>query len=351
MEPVTHFLTGGCLGRAGFNRYSKWATATMVLAAEAPDLDVFYSWFAGPEKLFSHRGYTHTLVGAPFVAAVVVAFMYGLYRWRRRKKPDMEVPRWGVLYGLALIAALSHILLDYTNNYGVVPFMPFSYKWISGDIVFIYEPLIWVFLIAGLLLPALFGLINQEVGYRKPKFRGRGGAIAALVLMVSLWGLRDYEHRRALDALNAATYRGQDPISISAFPYPTNPFKWYGVAETPDFFDVMNIDSTSERLNPDRLERIYYKPPETPVTIAAKSSPMGQRYLWWAKYPYTETEDEYGPDNRIVGYKVHFFDMRFRYPGRTQPPLGAWVELDPQYRVTAMGFREKNPQAGRLRAP
>ena len=36
MEPVTHFLTGACLGRSGFNRKTAYATLAMTLAAEAP---------------------------------------------------------------------------------------------------------------------------------------------------------------------------------------------------------------------------------------------------------------------------------------------------------------------------
>ncbi len=351
MEPVTHFLTGACMGRAGFNRYSKWATATMVLAAEAPDIDVFYSFFNRVRGFEFHRNYTHTFVGVPVVAAAVVGFLYGLYRWRRRKHPEMETPRWGVLYGLAVLAGLSHILLDFTNNYGVVPFMPFSYRWISWDIVFIFEPLLWLFLIGGLVLPALFGLVTQEVGYRKPKYRGRKGAITALVLMVALWGVRDFEHRRALAAMDAVTYRGEDAISLSAYPYPTNFLKWYGVAETTNFYEVMNVDASTGAVDPDRMARVYYKPQQTPVVEAAERSLMGRIYLWWAKYPMMETEIEAGPGDRVEGYVVHFSDMRFRYPGRQRSALGAWVELDSNLRVVGMGFRERQPQVGRLRAP
>ena len=42
MEPVTHFLTGACLARSGFNRRTAYATLAMTLAAEAPDMDVFW---------------------------------------------------------------------------------------------------------------------------------------------------------------------------------------------------------------------------------------------------------------------------------------------------------------------
>ena len=47
MEPVTHFLTGACIGRAGFNRKTAYATLAAVLAAEAADLDILWG-FARP---------------------------------------------------------------------------------------------------------------------------------------------------------------------------------------------------------------------------------------------------------------------------------------------------------------
>ena len=73
MEPVTHFLTGACLGRAGFNRKTAYATLAAVLAAEAADLDIVCG-LAGPvEELKHHRGITHTFVAVPVVAGVVVA--------------------------------------------------------------------------------------------------------------------------------------------------------------------------------------------------------------------------------------------------------------------------------------
>ena len=51
--------------------------------------------------------------------------------------------------------ALRHILLDFTNNYGVRPFWPFFEKWYSWDIVFIVEPLLLILLIGGLVVPGL----------------------------------------------------------------------------------------------------------------------------------------------------------------------------------------------------
>src|SRR5271163_900378 len=90
MEPVTHFLTGACLARAAFNRRTAYATLAMTLAAEAPDLDVLWA-FRGPvEALQHHRGITHTLLGAPFVALAVTGTVYLWHRFKRSRVPQVR---------------------------------------------------------------------------------------------------------------------------------------------------------------------------------------------------------------------------------------------------------------------
>ena len=96
MEPVTHFLTGACLGRSGFNRKTAYATLAMTLAAEAPDLDMLWG-FRGPvAELQHHRGWTHTLVGAPVVALATVALVWVLHR-HSAGRSRLIPPRWGWL--------------------------------------------------------------------------------------------------------------------------------------------------------------------------------------------------------------------------------------------------------------
>ena len=338
MEPITHFLTGACLGRAGFNRKTALATATMTLAAEAPDLDVL-GQFRGPVFGFAHhRGFTHSFLGLLLVCALVVGFMYGVWRLRGRKTRDPNLPpRWGLLFLFAYIAGLSHILLDYTNNYGVRPFWPFWEKWYSWDIVFIVEPLLYLFLILGLIVPALVALVNEEIGAREKGPRGRTAAIVALICVVLLYGLRDYEHRRAVHALEARTYRDELPVRASAYPTWVNPFHWYGVVETRDFFALAPVDSRIPVVDPDDQLDLRYKPEETPITLAAKQSYLGRVYLDWAQYPITETEAI--PD----GHLVHFEDLRFVNPWRRggHTPLSAGVELDDRLRVVADIFGQR----------
>jgi inner membrane protein len=338
LEPVTHFLTGACLGRAGFNRQTALATVTMTLAAEAPDLDVL-SRFGGPAFGFAHhRGFTHSFLGVPIDAAVVVGFVYLIWRvlGRKVKNPNLP-PRWGLLYFYACLAGLSHILLDFTNNYGIRPFWPFSERWYSWDIVFIFEPIMFSMLLLGLLVPSFFALIDREIGARNRGPRGRFTAVLALAGVVFMWGLRDFEHRRAVTALASRTYQGAEPLRVSAFPALTDPFFWYGVVETPAFFALAPVNSSESDVDPDGHLSIRYKPEETPITLAAKKSYLGRVYLDWAQYPITETETLPSPEN---GYIVNFQDLRFvQLPSplsrrsETRRALGAGVELDKNLNV------------------
>lgn len=344
MEPLTHFLTGACISRAGLNRKTALATVTLVLAAEAPDLDVLGYLHGQVYGFAHHRGITHTLVGVPMMAALVIVVVWAVHSLRHWRRKPANPPRWGLLFWFACIGGLSHILLDFTNNYGVRPFSPFYPRWYSWDIVFIIEPVLWAILLAGLVLPALFALIHEEIGVKKGRRRGRVGALLALAGMLAVWGIRDFEHRHALAAMQARLYDGVVPVRMSAYPYPANPFKWMGVVETRNFFQTMHVDSLAPDVDPDNEAKTYYKPEETPVTLAAKKSYLGQVYLDWAHYPLTETEKLENP----AGYMVRFFDLRFMYPERRERPLSSRVVLNDKLQVVGeyMGFRRQTDRSG-----
>ncbi len=325
------------MGRAGLNRKTALATLTLTLAAEAPDLDVLGSFRGSAFGFAHHRGFTHSFVGVPLDALAVVGFVYLIWRLRGRKIKDPKLrPRWGLLFLYACLAGLSHILLDFTNNYGVRPFWPFSEKWYSWDIVFIVEPVMLVFLFLGLVVPSFFSLIDKEIGARSRGPRGRVAATLALAGIILLWGLRDYEHRRAVNALEARTYNAADPLRVSAYPKWVDPFHWEGVVETPAFFALAPVDSLGPEVDPEGRLEIRYKPEETPVTLAAKNSYVGRVFLDWAQYPITETETLQPPQQ---GFIVLFQDLRYAgiprsltaRPGRGG--LSKAVELDPNLRV------------------
>ena len=325
------------MGRAGLNRKTALATLTLTLAAEAPDVDVIGRFWGRAFGFEHHRGFTHSLLGTLIDAVVVVAFVYVIWRLRGRRTNDPKLPpRWGILFFYACLAGLSHILLDFTNNYGVRPFWPFSEKWYSWDIVFIVEPVMLGLLILGLIVPAVFSLIDREVGARSRGPRGRLAAVVALIGVVLNWGLRDFEHRRAVNALEARTYNGVDPLRVSAYPTMANPFQWYGVVETPAFFVLAPVDALEPEVDPEGRMDVRYKPEETPITLAAKRSYAGRAFLDWAQYPIAETEILEPPEQ---GYIVHFQDLRYvQIPNalrgdRGRRVLGVGVKLDKNLQV------------------
>jgi inner membrane protein len=327
MEPVTHLLTGACLARAGCNRKAAYATVTMVVAAQLPDIDTLWGLRGPVEGFTRHRGITHTLLGVPFEAAILVGAVYGVHVWRAKRyaarvaafrsdghtklRPLTKVPaRWGVLYGFALLALLSHLLLDYTNNYGLRPFFPFDDRWYAGSIVFIFDPLIFGLLVAALVLPSLFGLVSSEVGAKRQLFRGQGLAIAALLGILAVWSFRAVEHNRAVELAMVQTYAyvptvptptsevpdmGRPDVSpdvapvylqaqrVLASPDPLSPFHWSVVTDFGPVYQLAEVDVRNGAVTPQQTT--YPRPDRGASVLRAEASPLGRAYIDWSPMP------------------------------------------------------------------
>jgi inner membrane protein len=324
MEPVTHFLTGACIGRAGLNRRTAYATLAATLAAEAPDLDVLWG-VAGPVASFAHhRGITHTLIAAPVMAGIVTGFVWILdrYLFSRRKHIRIQQPiSWLWVWISAFIAHFSHILLDWTNNYGVRPFFPFNAHWYSGDLVFIAEPILWALLLIALIFPSILALTDREVGDRRTKFRGRGWAIAALTGMLILWCFRWAEHGAARNLIENAQVTPTPAKRIALEPYPMNPWRWHAILETDTTWQTAEINThTGAVVSDPRIDSLF-KPAHTSATQAAKSTPLGRAYLDWSSWPVvrdfgpTPVPGQPAPDfpSTRQWSSIEFSDLRFAY--------------------------------------
>jgi inner membrane protein len=77
VDNLAHSLTGVVLARAGFNRVAPRATLTLLLAVNAPDIDIVTWAWGSLGYLRHHRGFTHSLAGAPRVAARVALAVLG----------------------------------------------------------------------------------------------------------------------------------------------------------------------------------------------------------------------------------------------------------------------------------
>jgi inner membrane protein len=350
------------LGRAGFNRKTAYATLAAVLAAEAADLDILWGLRGPVDELKHHRGITHTFWAVPVIAGVVVGAVALLHLWREKRRHRRDAPassgdallqdskapsapptalHWGWLYLTACVAALSHILLDWTNNYGVRPFFPLNPHWYAGSFMFIVEPILYGIFFLAFTIPWLLGLADREIGARRTQFRGQSWAIFALVAMLILGCVRWAEHAQAL-AMLANTNVALEPANrAAAEPYPVNPFRWHAILETPDFYETAEINTWTDYIDSDSQRDVLYKPVDTPAVEAAKRTPLGQVYLDWGTWAVVRDvgqEPAPGMDppkllpNR-TWTTVEFTDLRFDYPflgTRDQPArsaLSGWVYI------------------------
>jgi len=214
-------------------------------------------------------------------------------------------------------------------------------------------------LIIGLAAPSLFGLIAGEIGARKPAFRGRGWAIFALVLIVSMWGLREFEHNAALQLATGGDYgpapTAEDPnpvvpqiVRMTVSPYPVNPFRWHAVIETPDYYQLATVDTLANTVATSPSRDIVPKPPTTLFTLVAKRSWLGEVYLDWSSFPIVEDIGPVTADGQPTTLEantglraVTFRDLRFMYTtflldGRLHTPLTGTVLLNDDRRVVQM---------------
>ena len=396
MEPVTHILTGACLSRTGLNRHAAYATLAMAVAAEFPDIDTLWS-IGGPVVGFEHhRGITHTFLGIPFEAALIVAAIYGIHRWRQARaarqqpsaspnridRPLTAAPvRWGLLYLFTLLALLSHLLLDFTNNYGIRPFFPFNPHWYAASIVFIFDPLIFALLLGALVVPAIFRLVSSEVASgsaaRRQPFAARGWAIAALLGIVGLWSFREIQHDHAIQLVMAQSIEAPQAVQQPAMPLapdppappeptavylqpqralanpdPLSPFRWYTVADFGPLYQLGEVNSNLGTFTPNQATQPKLNP--SPELLAAQKTLLGRSFLDWSSMPFitivpptagsvTDTSGEALP----LGHKiVSFADPRFmgdtlllHATGHT--PLTGEVELDANNHVVSQSMDGK----------
>jgi len=239
MDNITHTLVGLMLSRAGFNSKNapgeKAAPLMIMLAANAPDMDTFNVFTDNLRYLQVHRGYTHSLLFMPLVALVPLLLVKAFTRTRFT---------WLTLltYAGCLIAVLSHLLLDWTNVYGIRLLMPLSAKWYRLDSTDIVDPVILGILLLAVAAPALSGLVTSEMGGSKSRGSGRGWAWFALLGLLFYDTGRYVAHGRAISLIDAHNYRGAPAERISAFPVRFTIMRWRGVVEGDGFIYEVPVD-------------------------------------------------------------------------------------------------------------
>src|SRR5215472_1055559 len=156
MDNLAHSLVGLTIAKSGLEKLSPATPWVCILAANAPDID-FVSLFFGDRwtLLHFHRGLTHSIVGTIALGFLVPSIFYLVDRLIARARGRPGALRWRGLLLSSMIAVATHPLMDWTNNYGLRPLLPWSGRWFYGDLVFVIDPFIWLMLgVAAFLLTA-----------------------------------------------------------------------------------------------------------------------------------------------------------------------------------------------------
>jgi Predicted membrane-bound metal-dependent hydrolases len=311
---------GLALSRAGFNRLTPRATAILMLAANAPDIDVLSAAGGSLAYLHYHRHLTHALVMAPLMALLPLAIV----RLATRKPLA-----WGSAYLLSLIGLASHLALDLTNFYGIRLLLPFSGRWLRLDITSIVDPWILMALLLSIIGPALSRLVAGEIG--APARTGRLAAILALSFVLLYDCAKAVLHQQALAIVDSRIYLGEPPIRVAAFPDEFNPFAWRGLVEGSRFYGRLDLD-VRKSFDP-TTGPFYYKAEDSPALRSASVTEPFRIFQDFAQYPIWTVTPVSDPPN---GVRVQLSDMRFGTP--RQGGFRAIAVLDSQLRVQSSKF-------------
>lgn len=277
MENLTHTLVGLAVAKAGAERASPYATAVCLIAANAPDADIIAAVDGWCTYLHHHRGITHSVVGTLALALLIPVLFWGGDRLLARLRHRAPRARLRGLMLASLLACATHPLLDWTNNYGVRPWLPFNNRWHYGDLVFIVDPYLWLILggagfllasrtawqkalwiVLALVLTALIYLVPARGRFDLPlatriiwlaglfaialsaraRVAERWGnklAIGALAAVALYWIALSVFHGAAVEKARAraeSIARGERIERLAAMPTLADPTRWRVVFET-----------------------------------------------------------------------------------------------------------------------
>lgn len=306
MDNLTHSLTGVLLARTGLGRRVPLGTALAVGAANFADIDIVTgakSWICYLEH---HRGFTHSLLWLPLVAALPLPLWWLL----ARRRGPLDRRTWLHAYLVSFVAGLSHPMLDLLNVYGIRLWTPASERWHHLDLLFIVDVWVWALLLVCVVGPMLARLVYSEIGARERP--GRGMAWLGLAGLAAIVGFRSIQHDRAVAHLNAHVYSGEAPRRVFATPTPANPWKWTGVVETRSFWRMIPVDLTrpADPLEPD-AGATFYKPDVERFVPIIERTETGRVFLNFSQAPCWSVTPAPDPEGATL---VRISDLRFGPP-------------------------------------
>jgi inner membrane protein len=261
------------------------------------------AYLDGPAAdLAFRRGWTHgipALVVLPFLLTGAIVLVDQIVRRiGRAVLPSGVLPREVLL--LAAVSILTHPVLDTLNTYGVRWLMPLKGDWYYGDTLFIVDPWLWLVLGVGVLASSggrsARGL--RAAGGRPARVALAVGAVYVAGMVASGMAARSIA-RREIEALGGGSVE-----RLMVGPRPLTPFVREVVAAQGDRYQV-GLFRWLVRPHVQEL-RVFPRPrSDDPVLAAARATPLGKRFLGWARFPTVQVESRAGDT------LVHLIDLRY----------------------------------------
>lgn len=356
MDPICHTLVGASLAGTRLGDRSWGAKATLIVAANLPDVDVVSLFWGQNASMAWRRGWTHGVL-AIAVAPLLLAWLVGWWGRRSGREVRQEVSlRW--LVGLSYLGFLSHPVLDWLNTYGMRWLMPFDGTWFYGDAIYIVDPWMWLIpggaaflrfsgsrravvlwtVLAALLSAPIFvfetsistRLLWTAVLVALAVVRWRGtpsprvahaACVAALGLVAAYIAVMLALQGHAHSSMVAESGLRSEEVFVGPLP---------ARVEARDVLLVGNHEYTpgTIRVDGERTTRdpLAIESEDTHV-LAALLAPCAQGIADWLRYPFFRIEElDEG------GSRVHLLDAR--YVRSATPGFGMWtLEFDADGRI------------------
>lgn len=308
MDNITHTLAGALIGEMGLKRRSRFAFAACLLGANAPDIDVFVPLAFPVDGIEFHRGPLHGIFAWPFLAAAIVAILWVLDRLFPPREGAIPF-RPGALFAVAFLAVLTHPFLDWLTTYAIAIFAPLSWRWYSGNAIFIIDWVYWLLMIGGIAWSAWRWR-------RHLPLPGRPAQVAGMIMLAYI-GLNLAESAWVEHSTTIALRRQAiEPTLVVAGPPPLafweRTIEWRSAdrfgSGTFDPASGLKLDPASEPLGLD----------DPQLALATRTERYVRSFLVWSRMPivvridgrkYLSDQRFYGPlrSNSIPGFVRRFF--------------------------------------------
>jgi membrane-bound metal-dependent hydrolase YbcI (DUF457 family) len=347
LDNITHTLVGLTVVRAGLGRRTPGALPAMLIASNAPDLDIVAAISGGAVPyLEAHRGSTHGILGVLLLAlgtAIVVAIVQRI--GSTMMSPEQRGPLRSLIW-VALVGTVLHVLMDLPTSYGTRILSPFSDTWFAFDWLPIVDLYLWGLLIAGIAATA-----------RWPNARA---AIARTVVVLALifYGGRAFAHNQAL--AHAATLRADGVVEpcetapvltrhpaafegaplqpgrclqAAALPTFLSPLRWQLIREYADGYELRQLSL----IGPADTDRLWVANQADPWITAAERTRTAQVFLKFSRMPARRSIVLPNGTHQVRLIDVRFVGgpFQFRRDPEMRPPFVATIVIGPTGKLLA----------------